>query len=127
MSTFSGRPEILQCIVVSVSLPAATSRPQLKSSATQYGIRESSKATIMDLAFTHRGVETTFEMPVPESELGTSAYRQYEYALRRPSLRVVVLVSSWGEQKKLLAFRFNTEREFHVAPRTSHWCEVCVA
>lgn len=63
---------------------------------------------------------------MPDNELGNSAYRQYTYTLRRPSVWTVVLVSSWGEQKKLLGFRLNTERDFHVAPRSSHWCEDCV-
>ena len=81
----------------------------------------------MQLGFTYREAETTFEMEVPESELGKSAYRQYEYTLRCPSVWAVALVSSWDEQKKLIGFRLNTERDWHTAPRSSHWCEDCVA
>ena len=81
----------------------------------------------MVLGFTHHEAETTFEMQVPDTELGKSAVRQYEYALRRPSVWAGVLVSSWGEQKELIGFRLNTEGEWHVAARTGHWCEDCVA
>lgn len=81
----------------------------------------------MELGFNYREAETTFEMKIPENELGKSAYRQYLHSLRRPSLWAFVLVSSWGEQRKLLGFRLNVERDFHVAPASSHWCEDCVA
>lgn len=81
----------------------------------------------MELGFTYREAETTFEMQIPDNELGESAYRQYEYTLSRPSVWAIVLVSSWGEQKKLLGFRLNVERTWHVAPGSSHWCEDCVA
>lgn len=80
----------------------------------------------MELGSTYRDAETTFEMRILDSELGWSALRQYEYTLRHPSLWVVMLVSCWGEQKKFLGFRLNTERDFHVAPRSSHWCKDCV-
>ena len=70
----------------------------------------------------------TFEMPLPENEVGASAYRQWEYALGRPPVRVLVLVSSWGQLqgRKLLGFRLSSEREWHCADGSGHWCEDCV-
>lgn len=81
----------------------------------------------MELGLTCREAETTFDMQIPNNELGVSAYRQYEYAQRRPNVWAAVLVSCWGEQRKLLGFRLNTERDWHVAPGSSHWCGDCVA
>lgn len=80
----------------------------------------------MELGFNH-DKETTFEMKLPDSELGKSACRQFEYTLRRPRLWALVLVSCWGGERKVVGFRLNTERGWHVAPRSSHWCEDCVA
>lgn len=80
----------------------------------------------MELCFIYREAEIAFEMQVPDNELGKSACRQYEHTLKHPYIWAVVLVSSWGEQKKLLGFQLNTERGWHVAPRSSHWCEDCV-
>ena len=79
----------------------------------------------MELGF-GSDAETPFEIQLPDSELGKSAYRQYRYTLRRPWLWAHVLVSCWGEERKLVGFRLNVEREWHVAPRSSHWCEDCV-
>lgn len=81
----------------------------------------------MELDFNYREAGITFKMQLPEKELGMSAYRKYEYTIRRPWLWAVLLVSSWGEQKKLLGFRLNIERDLHIAPVSSHWCEDCIA
>ena len=81
----------------------------------------------MELGLIYREAEITFEMYIQDDELGRSACRHYKHTLSRPSDWVVVLVSSWGEQKKLLGFRFNTEHDWHIAPKSSHWCEDCVA
>ena len=80
----------------------------------------------MEIGFTYREAETTVEIQLPDNELGKSTHRQYEYTLKRPSLWAFGLVSCWGEERKLIGFRLNIEREWHVAPRSSHWCEDCV-
>lgn len=86
-----------------------------------------------------------FDLPLPATELGCSTHRQYNYSLRHACVRAFVLVSSWGSEdekeeeegeeqeqeqrrkKKMLGFRLSTEREWHVAPGSSHWCEDCEA
>lgn len=80
----------------------------------------------MGLGVTSSDVDKPFEIQVPDNELGLSAYRQYKYTLGRPELWSYVLLSRWGEERKMVGFRLNFEREWHVAPRSSHWCRDCV-
>lgn len=73
------------------------------------------------------GCGTEEEMALPGSEVGEGAFRQWKYAQRHPSVWAEVLVSSWGEQSKLIGFRMSDEREWHVAGSGSghHWCKDC--
>ncbi len=81
----------------------------------------------MTLGFSPAAKSTTrFELPVPDTEVGHGIYQQYEYAVRHPGVRPLVLVSCWGEERKVLGFRLSRESKWHVEGGSGHWCRDCV-